>query len=353
MNVRLADFRGLLPAELDAMLIVKPENRAYLSGFTGSAGHLLIGRDVAILFTDFRYIEQAKMEAPHFQVIDTSLAIYKTIETIAEQFAMRKVGFEGDYVTVSTLHLMQEALTLELVNTSGLTEKLRMIKNQIELDAMQTATDIAESALQEILPLIKPGMSEMEVAMELEFAMRRKGSEGLPFPIIAASGVRASLPHGRASHKIIEKGDFLTLDFGALKNGYCADMTRTFVIGRASPEQEKIYNIVLRAQVAALVALKIGLVGKDVDKVARDIIAEEGYGEQFGHGLGHGVGRLVHEGPSAGSKSEDVLQAGMVITVEPGIYILEWGGVRIEDMVCITAEGYHNFNKFSKELLCL
>jgi len=353
MVTRLEQLRHVLPAEVDALLILKPENRAYISGFTGSAGYVLVSKTMAKILTDFRYVEQATMQAKEFTALDFAPSLYDALNLALNNAGVEKLGFEGDFVTVSTYQTLKDNLKVELIPLTGVVEKLRMVKDEHELACMQKAAEIAEAALEMTLPKIKPGVSETEVAIELEFAMRRLGGERLAFDSISASGPRSSLPHGRASDRIIQSGDFLTLDFGTVYNGYCCDITRTFVIGTPSKEQEKIYNIVLEAQRATLAAVRPGIMGKEVDKVARDIITAAGYGERFGHGLGHGVGRVVHEGPSAGSKSEDILQPGMVISVEPGIYIPEWGGVRIEDMVVVTENGYRNFNRFSKELICL
>jgi Xaa-Pro aminopeptidase len=340
-----------LPENVDALLVLKPENRAYVSGFTGSNGYLIVGKKGDMMLTDFRYTEQAAAQCPGVNIIDYAPDLYVSLNDAMKAANIVQLGFEGDFVPHATWVTLQEKLEVELVPCSGLVEKLRMLKDEGELASMQKAAEIAESGLTEILSLIKPGVMEEYVAMELEVAMRRLGSQGLPFPIIAASGPRSSLPHGRASQRKIMPGDFLTLDFGAMYNGYCSDITRTFVVGKATAEQRRVYDVVYKAQLKTLAAVRPGMLGKDVDKVARDYIGEHGYGERFGHGLGHGVGRMVHEGPSAGSKSEDTLAAGHVITVEPGIYIPEWGGVRIEDMVVVTDTGYRNFNKFTKELV--
>jgi Xaa-Pro aminopeptidase len=353
MESRLNRLRAGLPEGLDACLIVKPENRAYLTGFTGSNGYALVSRDAAWLLTDFRYVEQAAVEAPEFTVQDYQASLYDFLQQLLAEHKLQKLGFESDFITFSIYQALKEKLQAELVPQTGLVEKLRMVKDAAELSAMRQAAAIAEEALRQTLPKIKVGVSEAYIALELEIAMRRLGADRASFDFIAASGPRSSLPHGRASSRLIEAGDFLTLDFGAVYNGYCSDMTRTFVLGEPSAKQLELYNTVLKAQLAALAAVRPGVLGKDVDKVARDIISEAGYGERFGHGLGHGIGRAVHEGPSAGTKGEDALQPNMVITIEPGIYIPDWGGVRIEDMVVVTPSGCENFYSFSKELLVL
>lgn len=353
MVTRLEKLRQALPDSVDAILILKPDNRAYITGFTGSAGYVLVGKTLATMLTDFRYVEQATAQAPEFKVIDYAPSLDDALITTLKEASVTRLGFESDFVTFAIYQNLRDKLGVELVPLTGMVEKLRMVKDELELADMQKAADIAEAAFAATLPLIKAGTTELQVALELEIAMRRRGGERLAFETISASGPRSSLPHGRASERVIKQGDFLTLDFGTVYNGYCCDITRTVVIGKPSPEQEKIYGIVLKAQLAALAAIRPGVLGKDVDKVAREVITAAGYGERFGHGLGHGVGRVVHEGPGAGSKSEDVLQPGMVVTVEPGIYIPEWGGVRIEDMVVVTENGYRNFNRYTKELICL
>lgn len=348
---RLDRLRASFAEGIDALLVLKPENRTYVSGFTGSNGYLVVGRSGDMLLTDFRYTEQARAQCPGIAVIDYAPDLHGSLNTALKEAGIARLGFESDYVPHALWVTLTEKLEAELVPCSGLVEKLRMVKDEEELANMQKAAKIAEAALTEILPLIKPGVTEAFVAIELEIALRRLGSQGLPFAIIAASGPRSSLPHGRASEREIMVGDFLTLDFGAVYNGYCSDITRTFVVGKATEEQRRVYHVVLTAQLGALAAVRPGILGKDVDKVARDYITEQGFGERFGHGLGHGVGRMVHEGPGAGSKSEDTLAVGNVITVEPGVYIPEWGGVRIEDMVVVTEAGYRNFNTYSKELI--
>lgn len=348
---RLNNLRRSLPEEVDALLVLKPENRTYVSGFTGSSGYLVVGKQGDFMLTDFRYAEQAAAQCPGVEIIDYAPDLHISLNEQLAKAGIDRLGFEGDFVPHATWTTLGEKLDAVLVPCAGLVEKLRMVKDEGELAAMQKAAQIAEAALEEILPIIKPGVTEAHVALELEIAMRRLGSQGASFNTIAASGPRSSLPHGRASERKIMPGDFLTLDFGAMYNGYCSDITRTFVVGKATAEQRRVYDTVLQAQLKALSAVRPGILGKDVDKVARDYITEQGFGERFGHGLGHGVGRMVHEGPSAGSKSEDTLAAGNVITVEPGIYIPEWGGVRIEDMVVVTEDGYRNFNVFTKELV--
>lgn len=229
-----------------------------------------------------------------------------------------------------------------------------MIKDETELGLMRRAAEIADQAFAEVLPLVKPGVAERDLAAELEYRMKRLGAEGPAFETIVASGFRSSLPHGRASEKRIEHGDFVTFDFGAIYRGYCSDMTRTVVVGEPTEKQREIYGIVLEAQRRGVAACRAGITGKELDAVCRSYIAEKGYGEAFGHGTGHGVGRFIHEGPKVSLRGEnDRLEAGMVVTIEPGIYLPGWGGVRIEDMVLVTETGCEPFTKTPKDLLIL
>lgn len=339
---------------LDALLVMRPENRAYLTGFTGSAGWVLVTAEKGYLITDFRYIEQATHQAPHFEIVRQTGNINQVVATKLDELGCTRLGFERDYVTVALFDSLKANLPgVELIPTSQMIEELRQVKDADERSLMQKATEIAEHAFLHILNLIKPGISEREIALEMEYYMRKLGADGVAFDTIVASGTRSSLPHGRASEKLIAKGDFVTMDFGALYQGYCSDMTRTVVVGQPTPKQLEIYNIVLDAHMQALNAIRPGPLGKEIDAIARRVISEHGYGEYFGHGLGHGVGKVVHEGPSCGASGETPLRSGHVVTVEPGIYIPNWGGVRIEDMVMVTDDGYHNFNRTSKELIIL
>ncbi len=351
---RLAKLRAeVAAAGVDAIMIMRPENRRYISGFHGSAGTLVVSQRRAYLLTDFRYIEQAKVQAPEFEVVRIGEPGVDALRDLLQADEIKSLGFEQDFVSYAQYEDLKQRLSVQLVPLSGIVEKLRLVKDETEIAHMQRATEIAEAAFEQVLPEIKVGRSELEIALDLEFAMRRLGAEGVAFPIIAASGPRSSLPHGRPTERVLQAGDFLTLDFGAISGGYCSDMTRTVVLGRPSDKQREIYNIVLEAQLKAQKAVCPGLPGKELDQVARDIITEAGYGEYFGHSLGHGVGLQVHEGPRASKTSTDVLQPGMIVTIEPGIYLPGWGGVRIEDMVLVTETGYHNFNSHDKELIII
>lgn len=354
-HARLAKLRERLATDgLDAILISKPENQAYLSGFTGSNGLLLISAAEALLFTDFRYAEQAAKQAPAFKVEMPEGSLIGAAAQVIEGAKLGKVGFESDFLTWDSFNAYTKVITANaLVAAGGLVEDLRMIKDEAELEVMRKAAQIADEAFATILPLIKAGAREWDLAVELQYQMMKRGATGVSFDTIVASGVRSSMPHGRASAKIIEQGDLVTFDFGALYQGYCSDMTRTVMVGEPTAEQRRIYEIVLAAEKRGLAACKPGITGNDLDAVCRDYILEHGYGPEFGHSTGHGVGRYIHEGPRLRKGSNQVLQPGMIVTIEPGIYIPDWGGVRIEDMVLVTETGCEPFTKTTKDLLVL
>ncbi|OPJ55623.1 M24 family metallopeptidase [Alkalithermobacter paradoxus] len=335
---------------LQAVIIYKPQNRRYISGFTGSAGYALITEDKAIFFTDFRYIQQASNQCKDFEILEISKV--KSVTEYLNEMNIETLGFEDDFMDFATYSKFTDELkNTKLVPLKGLMLNLRSIKDEEEINMIAKAAQIADKAFEHILSFIKPGVCERDLYLEIEHFMKKNGASGVSFEPIVASGKRSSLPHGVASEKIIEDGDFLTLDFGCIYNGYCSDMTRTIVVGKASDEQKKIYNIVLEAQTKALEAVRPGITGEELDKIARDIITKEGYGDKFGHGLGHGVGLEVHELPHVNSIGKDPLRAGMVITDEPGIYIPDFGGVRIEDLILVTEEGYKVLSNSPKELI--
>jgi len=345
-------------AKVDGAIIMEPSNRRYLSGFTGSAANLLVTAEEALLITDFRYIEQATAQAPDFKIVKSAggTSLQPLVDLI-RGMKLQRVAFESDYLVFDGYNYLREALGGDaLVPLKGVVERIRQIKNPGEIQLIRKAQSITEQALEKTLPLIKPGVSEREIALELETWMRRLGADKTGFDTIVASGTRSSLPHGVASDKLIEQGDFVTIDCGAVYQGYCGDLTRTYVVGGGSAptaEQRRIYDIVLRAQKAALEGLKAGITGRAGDSYARDIIAGAGHGDHFGHGLGHCVGLAIHESPRLSPTDETVIQAGMVITVEPGIYIPGWGGVRIEDTVAVTENGIDNLTTIAKDLMIL
>jgi Xaa-Pro aminopeptidase len=339
--------------EIDGMLITSPSNRRYISNFTGTAGVLIISSNAAKLITDFRYIDQANEQATEFDIVQHKGAIHDEIAKQAKELGIKRLGFEQDYLTYSTFSTYEKAIEASLVPITGMIEKLRLIKDASELKILKEAAKIADATFEHIIQYIKPGMTELDVSNELEFFMRKQGATASSFAIIVASGIRSALPHGVATDKVIKTGEFVTLDFGALYKGYCSDITRTIAIGEPSDELKKIYDIVLRAELKGLQEIKPGMTGEAADRITRDFITEHGYGEYFGHSTGHGIGLDVHEGPRLASTSNEVLIPGMVVTVEPGIYISGLGGVRIEDDTVITDTGNQKLSHSTKELLII
>jgi Xaa-Pro aminopeptidase len=338
---------------IEGMLITNPYNRRYVSGFTGTAGVVLISQTKAIFITDFRYTEQAEKQCPDFEIIKHTKALHEEVSHIAKELGITKLGFEQDVFTYSSFTSYNKAFAGELVPVSGLVEKLRLIKTTSEIKILKEAAKIADAAFDYIIGYIKPGLTELDVSNELEFFMRKQGATSSSFDTIVASGYRSALPHGVASEKIIEAGDFVTLDYGAYFNGYVSDITRTIAVGNPSDELKDIYNIVLEAQLRGMAGIKPGMTGKEADALTRNFIEEKGYGPNFGHSTGHGIGLEVHEGPALSSKSDTVLEPGMAVTVEPGIYVPGLGGVRIEDDTIITNEGNESLTHSTKELIIL
>ncbi len=337
---RVARLRSEMEAlEVDGFLVSAPENRRYLSGFTGSAGYLLVTASDAVLATDFRYVEQAKTESPSYRVHRTRGGVSWMPDLLAE-LGVGVLGIEADHMTVashssmtSSLEESDNAAGVFIEETKSVVESVRAVKDASELALIQKAVEIADRAMARVAPRIEPGMTEARIAWDLEVEMRGLGADGPAFDIIVGTGPNGALPHHRADDSVVRQGDPIVIDMGASYEGYNSDLTRTFYAGSPDDEFLAIYSIVLQAQETAIREVRPGMTGKEVDEIARTVIEEAGYGEEFGHGLGHGVGLAVHERPMVVPTSEDVIEDGMVFTVEPGIYISGWGGVRIEDMV--------------------
>ena len=346
MKERVAQLAARLSErELDAILISAPKNRRYLSGFTGSAGYLLVTPQRQALFTDSRYIEQAGNQSPHFEAIQIKPGLDWLMDALRET-GVKRVGFESDVMTVASYNRVLDAIKEEddlggvsLIATSGITDELRAVKDQDELAQLQKAIDASDRAMEAVCPTIQAGMTEKEVAWRMEVAMREFGADNISFDTIVASGPNGAMPHHRADDTVIQAGVPIVIDMGARVNGYCSDITRTVVVGEPDEMFHKIYNIVLGAQLTAINTVRPGLTGGECDALSRDVIAQAGYGDNFGHSLGHGVGLAVHEAPRVGPTAENVLEPNMVFTIEPGIYLPGWGGVRIEDIVVLGEEG--------------
>lgn len=353
---KLAKLRQVFDSMgIDGILITNDTNRRYLTGFTGTAGMVLITKAEAHLIVDFRYVEQAYSQVKNYSIIrvkDKS-AFFEEIVEITKRLGVSRLGFEQENVTYQLHSRFKEKLSAEMVPLSGVIENLRMIKNEDEIKLIKTAAEISDAAFSHILEYIRPGLSEIEVANELEIYMRKQGATSSAFDIIAASGKRSALPHGVASTKKIEKGDMVTLDFGAYYRGYRSDITRTIAIGEPDVKLKEIYYIVLEALSRALSGIKPGITGREADAFSRDYITKKSYGEQYGHGSGHGVGLDIHEEPFMSTKCKKIIESGMVLTVEPGIYIPNLGGVRIEDDILVTNEGNVVLTKSPKDLIIL
>lgn len=336
-----------------AALIFSQSNRFYISGFNNDSGAVLITKNDAVFFTDFRYLEKAKSDA-EIRVLD-SKNLYAQINEITKKGGITEIFTETDFVSVDKFFMLEKKLDAKISNSGEICKKIRdmrAIKSDAEISLIKRAQELTDDGFNYILPRITVGRTERDIMLDLEFFMRKNGSEGVAFDFVVVSGKNTSLPHGVPTDKRIEKGDFVTMDFGAVIGGYRSDMTRTVAVGQISDEQKAVYNTVLTAQLMALDKIKAGEKCCDIDKIARDII-EKDYKGCFGHGLGHSVGIEIHESPSFNTHDDTILQSGTVITVEPGIYLEDKFGVRIEDMVIVTDGGIENITKSPKDLIVL
>lgn len=346
----------LAELQLDAIIVDSPYNRRYLSAFTGSAGTLLITSNEQYLLTDFRYRIQSKEQAPSYTVVEYSTTAHDDVKQLLSKHGAKRIAFEQDQWSYSQFKKWDQVLgeQAELVATSNLIEDIRMIKDDQELQILQEAAHLADKTFAHILNYIDVGVSELDIALEMEMFMRKNGATSSSFDTIVASGERSALPHGVASERLLKNNEFVKLDFGAYYKGYCSDITRTVFLGQEPTEKHyEIYNTVLEAQLHALNNIKAGITGKQADAYARDYITEKGYGDLFGHGTGHAIGLEIHESPRLSKMSEAVLSPGMVVTVEPGIYVPDFGGVRIEDDIVITEAGIQILTSSTKELILL
>ena len=351
---RIRKLQNILKKEsLDLLLATSLPNVRYLSGYTGTNGLILVSLNGSLFLTDFRYKEQARQQVKYLKVVIVERELILSLPTLSLLKPKRvKLGFESNHLNCGTYRKLKNLLpNCLLVPTENIIESLSVKKEQNEIDRIKKAVSITDQVFYEILDLVKPQVKEQDIAAEIEYRFKKYGSSAPFFETIVSSGKRSALPHGVASSKKIEKGDLVTLDMGAVYDGYTADLTRTVVVGKANKLQKKVYNIVLKAQKEALSKVKPKIKACDLDKVARDVIKRAGYGKYFGHGLGHGIGAVIHEGPAINPRNQQLLDAGMVITIEPGIYIPNWGGVRIEDDVVITKKGCEVLTKAEKNLI--
>ncbi|MCH5298243.1 MAG: aminopeptidase P family protein [Ruminococcus sp.] len=353
---RINNLRKIIDDNSVALLITGENNIYYFSGFQKSEGAMLVTRDESYLLVDFRYVEAATKTACDCKVIEFK-SLVDEVKALLQKHDIKTLILESDVVTVSKYNKYVRAFNevgVSIVSDDTLSKaisNLRIIKSEEEIAFISEAQRITEMSYNEVLNFIKPGISEKTVANELEYLMKKNGAEGISFDLITITGKKTSLPHGVPSDDVINEGDFFTMDIGALYNGYHSDMTRTVAVKSCSNEQREIYDIVLKAQISALNAVKSGVKACDVDKIARDIITDAGYGENFGHSTGHGVGLDIHEAPFVSPKGETILSDNMIITIEPGIYLENKFGVRIEDMVMVQNNGFRNFATLDKELI--
>jgi Xaa-Pro aminopeptidase len=347
--------KALQNRKLDGLLVTQPDNRRYLSGFKAgdmniaeSAGALLIPRrGQPLLLTDFRYQLEAEAEAICFDVLIYKRGMLDLLKGVLAELGIKRLAFESHYFlhkSAEKLALMTKKIGVEPVATSGLVEKLRLCKSSAEIDRIRAAVLLNEQVFLEVFEELKPGMTERQVAVKIETLMREKGATGPSFETIVAGGPNGAKPHAVPGDRSLKTGEPIVIDMGLILNGYCSDMTRTVVLGEPDAKTRKIFRLVRKAQKAGIKAIRAGVTGAEVDRAARQIIEQAGYGAQFGHGLGHGVGLAVHEGPALSRRYKKKLRAGMVVTVEPGIYLSDWGGVRLENMVVVTDQGCEVLN---------
>jgi Xaa-Pro aminopeptidase len=333
-NARLA----MQDAGIDTLLVNSDVDRYYLSGFRGTAGYLFINADTARLAVDFRYIEQAGGQAKDCEVVQIDGGFESFLPDMLTSLKTKSLGCDPDALNQAAyqrLNTQTEKIGTRLIAAAGLIAGLRQIKQPGEIELIAKAVDITVAAFRHVRDILRPGQTEMALAWEIEKFMRERGSEAMPFPVIVASGSNAAMPHAQPSQKPINAGETVVVDIGASVDGYTSDMTRTFCAGAPDERFNEIHDIVLRAQRTAFQQLKTGITGADADKIARDLITGAGYGANFGHALGHGIGLETHEAPRLGPRSSDIIENGMVVTIEPGIYLPGWGGIRIEDDVSL------------------
>lgn len=350
---RVKDLEKILhESNLDGLLVIKETNVRYLTGFTGSESYALVSTNGRAFLTDSRYTEQAESECVDFEIVKWSPSLPETVNSISNKFGIKRLGYEKSCMTVALYEKLKESLKgVELVGTTGLVERIRRIKDEKEIEFIKIAAHFADEAFSEILNYVKIGVTEKDIERELQYITKKKGADDIGFPAIIASGKHSSMPHAIPSDKVIEDGDFITFDMGALFKGYRSDMTRTIVVGHASDRQREVYELVKLSQELSTKTIKAGVSGKLPHATAREVMEKTGISGIFEYGVGHGVGLDIHEDPFMGPKCELTLEAGNIVTVEPGIYISGWGGVRIEDTVVVKVGGYEVVTLSPKELI--
>ena len=349
----LEKYLSLLNDEVNGLLLTSRYSRHYGAEYDIAEGVAMVSKAGCRYFTDSRYIEAAQKGIKGFEVlmVDRDHPYTKLLNEAIADFGITALGYEENYLTVAEFNAYDSKLNTKLMPMHAQISGFRAMKEDWELDHMRKAQAITDKAFAEMCTRIKPGMTEKELQAELIYCLYKNGGEGLSFDPIVVSGPNTSLPHGVATDRVIQAGDFITMDFGVLYNGYCSDMTRTVAVGFATEEMEKVYNTVLQAQKAGLAATRAGVKGKDIDAAARKVITDAGYGEYFGHGYGHSLGLEVHESPSPNPSNDNPMPVGAVTSAEPGIYLPGKFGVRIEDVVIFTAEGCENITKSPKNLI--
>lgn len=352
MQSRIDKVRKEMKAKgIETLLITNPKNQLYLTGFKSSNCQLIFTEDTNYLLTDFRYIEAAGDLSPlyHVVLLDNNVTLY----TFLKELNAQELAIEESHLSYVNSKKIGKAAECTFVSGDGIVESVRATKMPEELTAIKRAQQITDKGFTYMLDYLKPGLTERDAALELELYLRKEGADALSFDTILVSGVRTSLPHGGPTEKVLESGDFITMDFGCIVDGYCSDMTRTVALGSVTDKQKEVYDVVLNAQKNGCLTLRRGLGCKDADNACRKVIADAGYGSFFGHGTGHGVGLEVHEVPTLNSRSEEILKENMVVTIEPGIYLPKEFGVRIEDLAIVTDSGIINLTKSEKELIII
>ena len=347
---------NVLPEGIDAAIITDDLNRRYFTGMRSSAGTVIAFKDKAYLIIDFRYIEKATKTVKDAEVI-LQAKLFEQLNELLDRHGAKTVAIESDTMTVTMLSMYKERITsAEVISTRELSEaisKLRIVKTRDEIEKMIKAQRIAEAAFEDVLNFIRPGVTEREIGLHLDYYMLNHGAEALSFDTIALTGANTSLPHGVPGDTVVENNSFVLMDYGAVYDGYHSDMTRTVCVGTPTDKMATVYDTVLKAQLDAIAAIKAGVVGFDIDKIARDVITNAGYGDKFGHSLGHGVGIEIHEAPNAAPSSTHIFEENMIVTVEPGIYLPDEFGVRIEDFVVVKPDGCENMTLTKKSLISL